>query len=92
MAKGDRVCTVCGAFIGNYLDGDYYRLIRAKYCDKCKEFIRQSQKTTWQHNDRVSCRQQVRELQEQLDELRKENEMLRGLLRDKRNTDSSGTL
>ena len=92
MAKGDRVCTVCGAFIGNYLGGDYYRLIRTKYCDRCRELAVRTQKTKWQHDDRVNCRKKVKELQEQVDKLRKENEMLRGLLREKRNTDSSDVL
>ncbi|MBQ4261077.1 MAG: hypothetical protein II709_04285, partial [Ruminococcus sp.] len=29
-------CGRCGAVLGNYMTGDYFKLIRIKYCDNCK--------------------------------------------------------
>lgn len=36
---GDVFCDVCGDKIGNYLTGNFYQLIRKKYCDNCKDVI-----------------------------------------------------
>lgn len=33
--KGDRFCQLCGAYLGNYMTGDYYGLLHRKYCDSC---------------------------------------------------------
>lgn len=37
--SGEVYCDVCGAEIGNYLNDNYYQLIRQKYCPECKKII-----------------------------------------------------
>jgi uncharacterized Zn finger protein (UPF0148 family) len=36
---GEVYCDVCKAYLGNYLDDNFYQLIRQKYCPSCKKLI-----------------------------------------------------
>lgn len=39
----DRYCR-CGKYLGNYMTGDFYKLIRLKYCDDCRTVVKNEQK------------------------------------------------
>lgn len=39
----DRYCR-CGTYLGNYMTGNFYSLIRKKYCDVCKPIVVNEQK------------------------------------------------
>lgn len=82
MEKGDRVCKVCGKYLGNYLTGDYYKLIRQKYCDDCRPIITNNQKLFSNKNNRKTRKLLVEELQEQLWLVKEENKALRELVLD----------
>lgn len=43
MESGEVYCDYCGDPLGNYLTGDFYRLIRQKYCKTCRKEIRRDQ-------------------------------------------------
>lgn len=47
MSKGDKVCVICGKWLGNYITGEapeglasYYSIIRRKYCSDCRKWKR----------------------------------------------------
>lgn len=88
MAKGDRECKVCGKYLGNYMTGDYYKLIRQKYCDDCRPIITNSQKCFSNKNNRKTRKLLVEELQEQVWLLKDENKALREMVLDTK--DASG--
>lgn len=60
MAQGDKFCAICGDYIGNYMTGtdNYFRMIRLKYCPKCKPMILNQQKNFSRHNRRVTYKRQ----------------------------------
>lgn len=70
-------CTKCGAYIGNYLTGDYYKLIRTKYCPTCKVEVRREQKRDAERNRRVYLRKTKSLEAEKMQLLQTENAALR---------------
>lgn len=75
--KEVKYCAICGKCIGNAYNTDYYRYIRLKYCNECKEIQRRKQKAAYQKQYRKDGRK-VRQLQkERIDLLCTENELLR---------------
>ena len=48
---GNVTCQMCGAYLGNYLTGDYYSLIRLKFCPACKALADRQRKAFWAEND-----------------------------------------
>jgi hypothetical protein len=76
--SGNVICDRCGSFIGNINgDGNFFALIRTKYCPTCKEPIRRDQNRLAQRAKR-SRDKQVRKLKdEQLKLLTEENDLLR---------------
>lgn len=40
----NKFCRRCNKFLGNYMTGDYYKLIRLKYCDDCRPVVQNEQK------------------------------------------------
>ena len=81
--KGDRYCQLCGAFIGNYLQDDYYALLHRKYCDSCGVW---KSKRDIAFNSREYRRRQraVRKAKDKLlGDLIEENKQLRKMLIDK---------
>lgn len=81
VREGNVSCVICGTYLGNYLTGDYYSLIRTKYCPVCKDQVRRQQKRVWQH-DRRHCDKLTRKAEkDQLQLLKQENELLRERIR-----------
>lgn len=78
MAYGDVECKICKKYLGNYVNGNgnYFRLIRLKYCDKCKPMILNQQKRMSAHSRRHGYKQVNAELMKQLELFQKQNELL----------------
>lgn len=70
-------CRRCGAVLGNYLSGDYYKLIRLSYCPDCKVAVRREQKRFWAADRRHSERELNKNIKEQNELLKQENAALR---------------
>lgn len=70
-------CRRCGAILGNYLTGDFYKLIKLMYCPTCKESVRREQKRFWASDHRKSERELNRTIKEQNRLVKAENEFLR---------------
>lgn len=70
-------CAKCHNVIGNYLeDEDYYKMIRVKYCNFCKEKVLREQKREAQKRYRERVKENKSELKKQNDLLKIENEAL----------------
>jgi endogenous inhibitor of DNA gyrase (YacG/DUF329 family) len=82
---GEVRCSICGTEIGNINgDGNFFALIRTKYCPTCKEPIRRDQNRLAQRAKR-SRDKQVRKLKdEQLKLLTEENNLLREQIKELR--------
>ena len=74
---GNVTCQMCGAYLGNYLTGDYYSLIRMKYCPACKALADRQRKAFWAREKRKADRREKAEMKSQLEALRAENDALR---------------
>ena len=70
-------CERCEAVLGNYLTGDYFKLIRIKYCDNCKGTVRREYKRFWNSQHRQANKELNKEMREQIRLLKEENERLR---------------
>lgn len=70
-------CRRCGAVLGNYLTGDYYKLIRLSYCSDCKVAVRREQKRFWAADRRHSERELNKNIKTQNELLKQENTALR---------------
>ncbi|MBQ8298126.1 MAG: hypothetical protein IJX77_10135 [Ruminococcus sp.] len=70
-------CSRCGVVISNINTADYYRHIRIKYCDVCREQVRREQAAVRVHNLRQRRRQKNKLLDERLELLEEENKLLR---------------
>lgn len=79
MASGDKYCKVCGKYLGNYMtgSGNYFRLIRLKYCDKCRQKVVNYQKNRSYHERKITYKQQNAELLHQTILLTEQNRLLR---------------
>ncbi len=82
--KGDRVCQRCGAYIGNYMTGDYFGLLNRKYCDECKKSAELESTRLRVSRFRLEHRQQSKEDRQRLERLEAENEQLRRTVRELR--------
>ena len=70
-------CQRCGAYLGNYLTGDYYSLIRLKFCPACKEQADRQRKAFWAKEKRKADRREKAEMKSRLERLEAENAALR---------------
>lgn len=77
MADGDKHCQRCGKYLGNYNTGNYYSLIRKKYCDICRRAVKNEQNLYSKKQNRKPRKKLLNELQEQITLIREENELLR---------------
>ena len=77
MAHGDRHCQRCGMYLGNYNSGDFYSLIRIKYCDDCRPLVKNEQNLFSKKQNRKPRKLLIHELQEQADLIKEENKLLR---------------
>ena len=70
-------CQICGAVLGDYMTGDYFRLIRMKYCPECKIMIDRQRKREYERKRRKEKKEEQTEKETQLDLLKRENKLLR---------------
>ena len=73
---GEVTCDKCGVYIGNYLTDDYYRLIKVKYCPKCKTEVRKENQRIYKHDRRFYQKQAHKELKKQIKLLTEQNSLL----------------
>lgn len=88
---GDKFCSVCTCWIGNYVTGEtpsgtksYYSIIRSKYCDGCRPMMINQQTQLRLHNLRQRQKQIHKAEQTKLDLLQQENELLRQYVKELR--------
>ena len=74
---GNVTCDFCGAYLGNYLTGDYYRLIKMRFCPACKVQADRQRKAFWAKEKRRADRREKAEMKSQLERLQAENDALR---------------
>lgn len=75
---GEVRCSICGTSIGNINgDGNYFALIRTKYCPACKEPVRRDQNRLAQKAKRQRDKQARKLTDERLKLLAEENNLLR---------------
>lgn len=70
-------CEKCGKIIGDAYDTDFFAYIRMKYCPECKVIVRREQNAQRMKDLRRKNRELNKAKGEQLELLRKENELLR---------------
>lgn len=75
--NGDKFCKWCGVFLGNYMTGDYFKLIRQKYCTECAKESAKLHRRMSKKNNSQGRKLLVDKLIEQTVLLREENELLR---------------
>lgn len=76
--SGNVICDRCGSFIGNINgDGNFFALIRTKYCPACKEPVRRDQSRLAQKAKRQRDKQARKLTDERLKLLAEENNLLR---------------
>lgn len=69
---GEVTCDYCGEPLGNYLTGDFYKLIRLKYCPTCKQKKKNRQDwRTAQKDCRNRRRKKLKEQKITIEELMK---------------------
>lgn len=78
MMKESKVyCNKCGKLLGDYMEGDYFKLISMKYCPCCREEVTRERKRKWQRNRREIKKKELEQKNTALDLLRRENALLR---------------
>ena len=77
---GEVRCDICGTELGNYLENDFYKLIRTKYCPQCFALVRKEQLNAAQRARRkrikLACKTQEQNINElmKMTFIRKEEE------------------
>lgn len=85
VKSGNVICDRCGRFIGNINgDGNFFALIRTKYCPECKEPVHREQKRIFEREKRHRQRQARKLVKEQNDLLKQENNLLREQIKELR--------
>lgn len=79
-----KFCQRCGVVISTS-EGDFYRHIRVKYCDKCRPDVEREQATWRQAVCRKKRKERIKLTNQQNMLLKEENELLREQLRKLRN-------
>ena len=74
---GDVVCDACGYPLGNIYTGDYFALIRKKYCDGCGIVMRRQMWRTATKKRRNKEKAERELIKEQNELIKEENELLR---------------
>lgn len=66
---GEVVCCKCKKYLGNYKTGNFYSLIRKKYCKDCAKAVKREQDRIIQKDRRKGIRQIKSEVRQALSEL-----------------------
>ena len=89
--KGDKFCSVCGSWIGNYNTGEtpegvksYYSIIRSKYCSRCRPMMIDQQTRLGLHNMRQRQKLERKQERSKLELLEEENSLLRQYVKELR--------
>lgn len=78
MKKDGKVyCNKCGMYLGDYMEGDYFKLISMKYCPSCRIEVDRERKRLWQRARRAQAKKEKAEEETRLALLRRENQLLR---------------
>lgn len=68
VTSGDVYCDVCGHKIGNYLEGDYFKLIATKYCPVhaglMKAQTRRDATKAWRKRRKIERKEQKKTIDE----------------------------
>lgn len=78
--EGDVVCDVCGDYLGNIYNDDFFSLIRKKYCPKHQADARRFTNSEAQRARRKRLREERKLIKDQNELLKEENEILRRTL------------
>lgn len=79
---GDVICSRCGAWIGNINgDGNYFALIRTKYCPACRAPAKRETDRLAQKAKRARDRREKQLMKSKCDLLEEENELLRNRIK-----------
>lgn len=70
-------CDRCGEYLGNYLNDDYFKLIKLKYCPRCKISADNERKRLWKRERNAKEKQEKKDLEGMNQKLKEENEELR---------------
>lgn len=81
--KGDKYCVICGEYLGNYLTGNYYKLIRQTHCAACAAWKKSANNAFYQKEWRNRQKQQRRQQDKLIQALIEENKQLRQELIDR---------
>ena len=81
--KGDKYCVICGQYLGNYLTGDYFKLIRQTHCKDCAAWKKSANNAYYQKEWRKRQKQQRRQQDKLISALIEENKTLRQMLIDR---------
>lgn len=81
--KGDKYCVICGAYLGNYMTGNYYKLIRQTHCEGCATWKRTADNAFYQRQWRQRQKQQRKQQDKLITALIEENKELRQMLIDR---------
>lgn len=94
--KGDKVCSFCGKWLGNYITGEapegtasYYSIIRRKYCPECRTWKRTLDFRFYCAEYHKRKKKQDKERDQQLLLLTDENKALRQLIAQLREGDNN---
>ena len=80
---GDKYCVICGKYLGNYMTGDRYRLIRQTHCSDCAAWKKSANNAFYQKEWRKRQKQQRRQQDKLIQALIEENKQLRQMVIDK---------
>ena len=81
--KGDKYCVICGKYLGNYMEGNYFKLIRQKYCSEHAGWKKDLNNAFYQKQWRLRQQQQRKQQDKLIQTLIEENKQLRQMIIDK---------
>lgn len=83
--NGDKFCMWCGEYLGNYMTGDYYKLIRQKYCAECAKESARVHRRKSKKDNAYGRKLLIEELIKKTVLLQEENRLLREQISEMRN-------
>lgn len=74
---GAVTCSWCGAYLGNYMNNNFFGLISREFCPTCGKAYRKQYQAAWQRERRKKQKAEKAQMKTELEALRQENEKLR---------------
>jgi hypothetical protein len=85
--NGDKYCSLCGVWIGNYITGEcpegtasYYSLIRRKYCPECRKWKRTLDFRFYCAEYHKRKKKRTKELEQRFEAVQEENKALKQII------------